>query len=399
MAHSLFSVMPVFVILFWLVLFYLDENKNKAKQVLIVFLFVGLINYAIHWSYFNHNYKVYHICESIWVFTSLSVFPLYYYYIRVLANDIEIDYRWSFMLIPALSLALFSAIIFIMMSPKEIEVFMNEILYHNRQPSGNYSVLIELQIMRLAIFKVIFTLGVILTLYFGLRHIRRFNKKVLRYYSNVEDRELYNIRITLLFLMFAAVISIISNQLSKGFFIDNQHLLAIPSITHSIALFGICYAGYNQTFSIRELTEDVFQSIVVVDDPEEEMEQEGGCLRGCQHDELYNKMEYLLKEEQIFRNSDLKLTDLALELGTNRTYVSKLINNRANTNFCNYINGHRIKYAKQLLLSDNEELLLQDIAIEAGFSSNSSFYRVFTKMEKTTPAKFREKEKLIVKHS
>lgn len=103
-------------------------------------------------------------------------------------------------------------------------------------------------------------------------------------------------------------------------------------------------------------------------------------------------MEHLLKKEQIFRNSDLKLNDLASLLGTNRTYVSRLINNKENSNFCDYINSHRIKYAKQLLSSTQkcEQMSLEDIALEAGFSSQSSFYRVFTNIEGTTPAKYRK---------
>ena len=69
------------------------------------------------------------------------------------------------------------------------------------------------------------------------------------------------------------------------------------------------------------------------------------------YDELYEQMEQILKKEQIFRNYDLRLNDLASHLGTNRTYVSMLINNKENSIFCDYINSHRIKYVKQLLSS------------------------------------------------
>ena len=393
MAHSLFTVMPAFVLLFWLVLFHLDDKKNKAKRFLFFFLFVAFINYTVHWCYFNHNYKLYYILDSIWIFTSLSVFPLYYYYIRLLTKDIEINYRWSWILIPAFSLALFSATLYLLMSPEEIDVFTNEILYHNRPRSGNYSALIRLQILRTELFKVFFTVEVILTVFFGLRLIKRFNKKVLAYYSDVQNRELSNIKSTLLFLLATAIISIISNILGKDFFANNDYLLSIPSISHSIVLFGLSYVGYKQSFSIRQLVDDQLLPVTQIYQEEKEEEDDKEELLGSIYDALYLQMEYLLNEKQIFRDADLRLDELALKLGTNRTYVSRLINNKANTNFCYYINSYRVEHAKKMLSAkDGEPQTLDGIALESGFSSQSSFYRVFMMMEGISPAKYRAEQ-------
>lgn len=240
---------------------------------------------------------------------------------------------------------------------------------------------------------MIFTIEVILTVFYGLRLIRQFNEKVLAYYSDVHHRELYNIKATLLFLLFTAIVSIISNIVGKDFFVDNNYLLAIPSITHSIALFGISYVGYTQMFSIRELNKDQLQHVDEETQEHEELKQEENILKGDKYDELYLQMDYLLNEEQIFRDADLRLNDLASKLGTNRTYISRLINNKANTNFCDYINSHRISYAKKLfLLQEDEQLTLDEIALESGFSSQSSFYRVFMKLEGTSPAKYRDEQ-------
>ena len=390
MGYSLFTIMPAFVILFWLVLFFLDDNKTKAKRFLTLFLSVALVNYTIHWYYFNHNDKIYYILENFWIITSLSVYPLYFYYIRYLTKDIEINYKWLWILIPAFDLALFSAIIYILMSPKEIDIFIHEILYHDRPQSQEYSTLINLQLLRMDIFKIVFTIEVLLATFYGLRYIKQFNKKVMAFYSDVQHREVSNIRCTLLFLLITAIVSSISNIFGKDFFVDNPYLLAIPSITHSVALFGVSYAGYKQFFSIRELIQD--QLPLCDNEPYQEENKDESEVLYSLYDELHERMEHLLKEEQIFRNSDLRLNDLASHLGTNRTYVSRLINNKENSNFCDYINSHRIKYAKQLLSSTQkcEQMSLEDIALEAGFSSQSSFYRVFTNIEGTTPAKYRK---------
>ena len=114
---------------------------------------------------------------------------------------------------------------------------------------------------------------------------------------------------------------------------------------------------------------------------------------GDKYDQLYERMVYLLEKEQIFKNADLRLNDLATKLCTNRTYVSQLINNRANSNFCDYINSYRIIYAKEELTSkESSHLTLGEIALKSGFSSQSSFYRLFMKFEGTTPAKYRAEQ-------
>ncbi len=391
MIYALFSVMPVFIILFWLALFFLDDNKTKAKRFLLLFLSVALVNYLVHWYYFNNNYETYYLLDSIWVFTSLSVYPLYYYYIRLLAKDIKVDHRYCWILLPAVVLALLSAIIYIMMSPQEIEIFSNEILYHNRPRSGNYSTLIKLQLLRIDAFKLIFTVEIILTVFYGMRHIRWFNKKVMAFYSDTHHRELSNIRITLIFLFITAISSMISNIIGKDFFVDNPCYLALPSITHSMALFGISYVGYRQSFSIRELTNDQLQPVDKSRCKEEEENKDG--TMGEKYDQLYERMEFLLEKEQIFKNADLQLTDLATKLCTNRTYVSQLINNRANSNFCDYINSYRILYAKEKLTSEEgNHLTMDEIALKSGFSSQSSFYRLFMKIEGTTPSKYRAEQ-------
>lgn len=388
MTYSLFTVLPALVILFWLILFFLDENKDKAKRFLIFFLTVALVNYMTHWYYFNHNYDAYYLLESIWVFTSLSVYPLYYYYIRLLTSDVKINYRWIWILFPALILSLFSAFIYIMMSPQEIDIFNNEILYHNRSKSENYSSLIKLQMIRMEAFKVLFALGVILTVFYGLRLLKKFNEQVYAFYSDVQHRELSTIKTTFLFLVFTAIVSIISSVLGKDFFVEKHFLLALPSITHSIALFGISYAGYRQSFSIADLTKDQFQPVI----KNLQVEDEVNIVLDSRYDELFERMENLLNQKEIFKDPDLRLNDLAFMLGTNRTYVSQLINNKTNSNFCEYINVHRIAYAKNILSSTKESLLtIDEIALQSGFSTQSSFYRVFMKMEGISPARYRKK--------
>lgn len=384
MSYYFFTTLPVFIILSWLILFFLDRRKNVAKRFLTLFLSVALVNYIAHYFYFNQNYNVYRVLDSVWVFTSLAVYPLFYYYIRLLTKDLKADLKWSWILLPAFMLALFSTFIYLLMSPEEIEVFNHEILYQNRKPTGNYPLLVDMQLFRVHLFKLIFAMEVFLTLYFGLRLIREFNAKVRAFYSNIRTRELSIIKLLLFFFVITSFISMVSNLIGKDYFAAYPYLLAIPSITHSVALFGIGYVGYRQHFTIRDLTKDlsVGENNLIAG--------ETTAISTRESDLLFDKLVKLLEKEQVYRDPELRLSDVALQLGTNRTYVSRLIQSRCKTNFCDYVNEYRIRHAERMLTSmENAKLSPDVVAIQSGFASKSTFYRVFEKKNGMSPGKFR----------
>lgn len=103
---------------------------------------------------------------------------------------------------------------------------------------------------------------------------------------------------------------------------------------------------------------------------------------------LATRIEELFSEKKIFLKPDLKLSDIAREVGSNRTYVSKFFNRDGVTNFYSYVNSRRVAYACELLT--DVSIPIRDIAINSGFSGASVFSRVFVKHKGCTPTAFRE---------
>ena len=97
----------------------------------------------------------------------------------------------------------------------------------------------------------------------------------------------------------------------------------------------------------------------------------------------------LMETKQLYLNPELSVADLALELGTNRTYLSHLINQYMNTSFTNYVNTLRVQYAKDLLLSTDDTI--EDIFKASGFQSRTTFWRAFAQAEGCTPKEFRHR--------
>ena len=357
---------------------------------MIFFLVFMLVNYVVHSLYFNYYYQAYIYLDFIWVLTSLSAYPLYYYYIRLLTVDKKVDFKWIWILVPALTLSIFTFVVYLLMSPYEIDTFIHEVLYHNRVSNEEYSLLINLQKVRINLFKFIFGVQVFLVFLFGFRLINRFNKRVCSFYSNVENREMSKIRTLLIFLLLASIVSVISNFIGKDYFTDYPYLLALPSITHSIVLFGISYVGYKQHFTIIDLCEDT--SIEgQKDDVADVVISEG--LVGDEYDLLFMKIEELFEKQQVYKDTDLRMNEIAMRLGTNRTYVSRLIHNRTNLSFCDFVNNYRVQHAEEMLSSpDASSISMEEVALESGFSGTSSFYRAFQKKNGIPPGKYRKQK-------
>lgn len=92
-------------------------------------------------------------------------------------------------------------------------------------------------------------------------------------------------------------------------------------------------------------------------------------------DELIERIIDLFEHKKMYRLPHLTLQDVAVELGTNRTYASACINRHFGCNFKQLLIRYRIEASKELL--KNTSLDITAIAFEAGFNTRASFYRAF----------------------
>lgn len=92
-------------------------------------------------------------------------------------------------------------------------------------------------------------------------------------------------------------------------------------------------------------------------------------------------------EQRGFTAGGLTIEDVARETGTNRTYVSSFISNRYGITFREWINGMRLKYAKELM-TENPEMAIKEVARRAGYLSLSYFTKTFKETEGITPGKW-----------
>lgn len=92
-------------------------------------------------------------------------------------------------------------------------------------------------------------------------------------------------------------------------------------------------------------------------------------------EQLMQRIIRLMEELRPYLDSDLKQADVATALGVRLDEVSRCINSNA-FNFSQFVNGYRIEYAKQLMLR-KPGIKMTQVAIESGFSNETTFFRTF----------------------
>ena len=108
---------------------------------------------------------------------------------------------------------------------------------------------------------------------------------------------------------------------------------------------------------------------------------------------LQSELNHLLQNEKLYKNADLKLSDLAARMKVPPHKLSQLLNDNLNKNFTLFVNEYRIAQAKELI-STSPHLKLESIGYECGFNSKTTFYSSFKRIVGVTPATFKDQNSI-----
>lgn len=107
--------------------------------------------------------------------------------------------------------------------------------------------------------------------------------------------------------------------------------------------------------------------------------------------DLMERFTALMLEQKLFTDPGLSVSSVAEYLSTNRTYLSKAINESTGNTFTQVVNDYRIREAIRLISDTEANIPLKQIAFDVGFNSMSTFYVTFQSITGMTPARYRSK--------
>ena len=107
-----------------------------------------------------------------------------------------------------------------------------------------------------------------------------------------------------------------------------------------------------------------------------------------QNETLMLRICELMEQERLYLNSNLKLTDIATKLSTNRNVVSCCINSQRGCSFSQFVNEYRVAHAQELMRRQ-PEMKIAEAWMQSGFSTDTSFFRSFKAVTGMTPSEWK----------
>lgn len=375
MLGVLMSSLPMMVcgVLSVLIALSLCERRSQSKGRLLVFMITATVLYLAHYVYFNRLTAVVPLTDTFYCYCNPAVFPLYYLYIEELTEYRPNRWRQALYLLPSVLCFLTVGTLYLMMDGQETDAFIGHCLYGDE--CASLTGLPRWQGVVHTVVRVVFALQIPLVLFFGFRRITAYNAVVESNYSNIEGKRIVGVKTLLVLFAVTSLVAFVFNLIGRQRFVEGPEPLSFPAVLFSALLLLIGHVGLNQQFTVRDIDEEVFQG----DEPMSETSSDS---------ELLERIRVLVNEEKLFLYPNLKVSDLATRLHTNRNYIYHAINVEMGASFSDYINSQRIDYASRLL-EDQPELSINDVMAKSGFTSSSAFYRNFKKFKGITPIRKR----------
>ncbi len=330
----------LFWFIFFIVRFFRHKEEPRIRWTILLFYLASTVLYTDHWLYFSDVEST--ICAYTYFIANLSVYPIYYMYLRALTRT-RMTWDNYVLFLPAVIIPL---------------VFYPQIA------------------------RICFAIQVIWVWTRGFLLLRSTQQRLDNIYTDYRSHLLNPTRLLLVLIGITAVVSTLLNILGRERF-DGSVLVCIPAVMMSILLFSLGYVAAHTTMPAETVA------------PQEE-DAKADKATTAETDELFHKITTALREQQLFTNPHLTIQDLANAVGSNRTYVSACINRRSNFTFSQLVAQYRVEYAKTILLdpqyTSDHEALTQAMAL-SGFASDPTFYRVFKDLTGLTPLQFRQQNR------
>ena len=290
-------------------------------------------------------------------------FPVYYIYFRLLTVDDKFTLRKhaKYLIVPILIATVYTVGILLTPFHQYKAWLYNDTLFPN-SPYIQF-----LGIMR-KIVKLIFVVLLVITYILNRGLLKKYAHKAEQYYSDYQDGEYNNAKLLNYYLIFITAGCLIAHIVGRKLLLPRDIIIDIIWLVFATSLYGIGYMGFKQkainpTF---ELAEEEKPEVIPV-----------GTELNLSQQLILEKLLTEFEKEKIYLNSSLNINDVVQKVGTNRTYLSTIINQQYNQNFCSFVNSFRLEELERIF-SETPSLSNEMLAEQSGFGSFNSMKRAIT---------------------
>jgi len=170
------------------------------------------------------------------------------------------------------------------------------------------------------------------------------------------------------------------------------------AIALAVLVYGIGYMGLRQPEVFRYQTAEFpvqkreVESTPTAAEPETSRPRyERSGLSDAEAVQLKETLVGMMEREQLWKESELTLPDLASRVNSTPHKLSLVLNSQIGQTFYDFVNGYRVREVqRRIKAGDARSLKMLALAMDAGFASKSAFNEVFKKHTSQTPSAFRQ---------
>jgi AraC-like DNA-binding protein len=347
---------PVFVSLFWAIILHTDrKSHSRPRSFLARLMLLMVVLFTVKFFNFEPLPEIYPYFDVIHMYAGCLIFPFYHIYFRLLTVDEKFSWKAHarYLILPTILVSIYGVATFLTPGIEFKTWLFNKQAFPN-SPHVHFLNIMYPLLNYYVEFQVIF---------YVVRNsilLRRYGDRAEQFYSDINDGKYNNANILNYMIVINAVITIICFLI----FLRYSWMVYIFPTIYAIYAYLIGYMGYKQkainpTFDLlsdtqtKPGTEQVLPAV---------------------YNKLLQKLLTEFEENKIYLNSQLNILDVVQAVGTNRSYISSVINQQYNQNFCSFVNNFRLQEL-QRVYQENPEYTNESLAEYCGFGSVSSLRR------------------------
>jgi AraC-like DNA-binding protein len=360
MIRIILLLSPIFVTLFWAIALIGNKKEHSTPRLFLSkFMLFPLICLLAHFSYFAPLPDIYPYLDFPYQYAGSLILPVYYIYFRLLTVEDKFSFKAHarYLAVPAFLASLY-CIGAVLTPGNEYRTWL-----YNEHAFPNSPYIQFLSTMR-TILRIQFLVLGVSTVIGNHLLIRKYRDRAEQFYSDINDGKYNNAKMLNYSILIIAGAAFVGVALGRRLLMSKDTIIYIVWSITTVMMYIIGYMGFKQ-----KPINPTFES-QATDNRQNLLE----AMPDGAPKNILNKILAEFNEKKIHLNSQLNITDLAQAIGTNRTYISSVINQQYNQNFCTFVNTYRIQELEQVLL-ENPDYSNEMLAEYCGFGSVISLRR------------------------
>ena len=348
----------------------LGSKGNLPRRVMGLALLNAFFAFYANYFYFKKLIDIYIFLHSVHIASVLWLFPSIYLYVKSIVLQQKEFRKELIHLVPGILFGIVSVVLFYGLLNQSERVY-----YLSFYRSGIKFSNVRLKLIyafRMTDVAVI----VAQVIYYSFVMIKipgKYHEKLKEEYSNIEKFSINWVKGFNVALVLVGLLSILF-YVFNPFDANNDFFLVFFLFVISLFMWGIGIWSFMQ-----KKPKPVAQYSTPVSPDKRPQITDNEKL-------LTESLLGYFEKEQPFLNPELNLTSVCKHIGTNRTYLSNLINRNFGMNFNSFVNQYRVAYVCEHLKT-NPNISHEALAAMSGFGSISSYRRAIKNAEKAEEKK------------